>query len=83
MDDAKQSPKAYLLPEDVRNGLLQYLGGRPYVEVANGMALLLGLKELPAAPAPASPPPLEIVPQEPPMNPPAPVPAPATEQPKE
>lgn len=43
--------KSYVLPEDVRNGLLAYLVSRPYGEVANGVRALEALAELPEAPA--------------------------------
>ena len=36
-------PKTYLLPEDVRNSILQYLFSRPYQEVARGVQMLEGL----------------------------------------
>lgn len=41
--------KNYLLPEDFRKGLIDYLATRPYGEVANAMTLLLQLKEAPDA----------------------------------
>jgi hypothetical protein len=40
-------PKAFLLPAEVRDAILNYLGNRPYREVAQGMQALLDLKPLP------------------------------------
>ena len=36
----------YILPENVREGLLGYLGRRPYSEVHSGMKALLELQPL-------------------------------------
>lgn len=49
--------KIYALPEPTYTALVNYMAGRPYAEVANGMAALLALKPLPEAPvaAPAAP----------------------------
>jgi hypothetical protein len=38
--------KTFILPAPVRNLLLEYLYQRPYGEVANGVALLNGLREV-------------------------------------
>jgi len=38
----------YILPENVREGLLSYLGRRPYNEVFSGMKALLDLQPLDA-----------------------------------
>lgn len=37
----------YLITEEFRNGLMQYLGSRPYNEVAQAMELLQGLQKAP------------------------------------
>jgi hypothetical protein len=37
--------KTYILPESLRNALLQYLETRPYSEVAQGIAALTSLQE--------------------------------------
>lgn len=44
----------YILPAAVRDAVLNYLGRRPYNEVASGMKALLDLEPLPtdAGPAP-------------------------------
>ena len=47
--------KIFLLPEDVRNGILQYMYAQPYQSVARGIALLEGLQEVPAAEPPKLP----------------------------
>ena len=39
--------KTYLLPENVRTSLIQYLAERPYKEVFHGLTALTTLKELP------------------------------------
>lgn len=40
--------KTYLLPEDVRTAILNYLNGRPYAEVVKGVDALKALQETPA-----------------------------------
>ncbi len=37
--------KQYLLPEDIRAALIEYLQKRPYEEVAQGISALLSLVE--------------------------------------
>ena len=54
--------KHFLLPEDLRNDLIAYLGSRPYNEVAQGMAKLLALVEAP--PPTVEKPALSVVPEE-------------------
>lgn len=44
--------KMYLLPEDVRNGVIEYLQGCPFKDVAGGIGKLLALEELPSLPPP-------------------------------
>lgn len=41
--------KTYLLPETVRDAVLNYLVQRPYAEVAQGVAALQRLEEVPAS----------------------------------
>jgi hypothetical protein len=43
-------PKAYILPAEVREAILNYLGNRPYREVATGVNALLALAPLPDEP---------------------------------
>jgi len=38
----------FILPEDVRASLLEYLAQRPYREVAEGIAALISLTEIPS-----------------------------------
>lgn len=38
--------QTYLLPAEVRDAVLTYLGNKPYREVASGMKALLDLKPL-------------------------------------
>jgi hypothetical protein len=55
--------KNYLLPEDVRASILGYLMQRPYQEVALGVRMVEGLKEIGTVapePAPAPVPELEL-----------------------
>lgn len=37
--------KAFLIPESLKNGLIEYLGSRPWREVAGAMQQLMVLKE--------------------------------------
>jgi hypothetical protein len=37
--------KQFLITEEFRNGLVAYLGDRPYKEVAQAVGLLVGLPE--------------------------------------
>lgn len=37
--------KTYLLPEDVRTAILNYLNGRPYADVVKGVDALKALQE--------------------------------------
>ena len=39
----ENEPTAYVLPAELRAALLSYLAGRPYAEVAQGVAALHGL----------------------------------------
>jgi hypothetical protein len=39
--------RAYILPGEVRDTILTYLGNRPYREVASGVQALLDLKPVP------------------------------------
>lgn len=39
-------PKSYVLPAEVREELLRYLGNKPYREVASGMLALINLQPL-------------------------------------
>lgn len=50
------SASAYLLPAELRNALMQYLGQRPFVEVAGAIA---SLQQLQKAPPPAAPTPVD------------------------
>jgi len=43
--------KQFILPENIRDALVNYLASRPYKEVADGVQALLALKEV--APPPA------------------------------
>lgn len=45
--EPKQPEKRYILPDAIRGAMLKYMGERPYVEVANGIDMLLKLEELP------------------------------------
>ncbi len=38
--------KTYVLPEELRTALLQYLAQRPYQEVAQAIAALMKLQEI-------------------------------------
>lgn len=43
---------SYILPENIREALLSYLGRRPYQEVRQGMQALLDLESIDEADAP-------------------------------
>ena len=44
MTETSTTPAAYILPAELRAGLLQYLMSRPYAEVAHGVQALDALQ---------------------------------------
>jgi len=52
--------KEYAVPEQLVNAILQYLGGRPYIEVAPLIGQLAQIQEVPKV---APVPPISLVPK--------------------